>query len=54
MRLPTDPEGILGERDEVKDKAAVAFGANYPMLQKIKKKYDPDNIFNRWFAITPT
>ncbi|KXN87663.1 hypothetical protein AN958_08300 [Leucoagaricus sp. SymC.cos] len=48
-----DPEGILGLKDEVKDKAGVAFGDNYPLLQKIKKKHDPDNIFNRWFAITP-
>jgi hypothetical protein len=22
-------------------------------LQGIKKKYDPDNIFNKWFPITP-
>ncbi|KAF5362017.1 hypothetical protein D9756_002634 [Leucocoprinus leucothites] len=48
-----DPEGVLGDKDEVKDKAALAFGDNYPLLQKIKKKYDPENVFNRWFAITP-
>ncbi|KAF5363801.1 hypothetical protein D9756_000780 [Leucocoprinus leucothites] len=48
-----DPEGILGDKEEVKDKAQIAFGENYPSLQKIKKKYDPENIFNRWFAITP-
>jgi FAD/FMN-containing dehydrogenase len=46
-----DPEGILGDKDE--DNARVAFGENYPALQKIKKKYDPENIFNKWFAITP-
>ncbi|EKM80429.1 hypothetical protein AGABI1DRAFT_128103 [Agaricus bisporus var. burnettii JB137-S8] len=48
-----DPEGVVGNQDEVMDKARVAFGDNYPALQKIKKMYDPDNIFNRWFAITP-
>jgi len=29
------------------------FGNNYSKLQEIKKKYDPDNIFSKWFAITP-
>lgn len=48
-----DPEGIVGDKDEVKDKAQVAFGENYPALRQIKKIYDPDNVFNRWFAITP-
>ncbi|KAF9452162.1 FAD-binding domain-containing protein [Macrolepiota fuliginosa MF-IS2] len=48
-----DPEGIVGEKGGVKDKALLAFGANYPTLQRIKKKYDPENIFNKWFAITP-
>ncbi|KAJ3554252.1 hypothetical protein NP233_g12461 [Leucocoprinus birnbaumii] len=48
-----DPEGITGDKDEVKDKAAIAFGNNYPRLQKVKMRYDPENIFNRWFAITP-
>ena len=30
-----------------------AFASNYPRLQEIKKKYDPENIFNRWYPITP-
>ncbi|KAK2464334.1 hypothetical protein APHAL10511_003791 [Amanita phalloides] len=30
-----------------------AFGDNYSKLQRIKKKYDPDNIFNKWFPIVP-
>ncbi|KAG5653117.1 hypothetical protein H0H81_002184 [Sphagnurus paluster] len=33
--------------------AHIAYGGNYPRLQAIKKRYDPDNIFNKWFAITP-
>ncbi|KAJ3554251.1 hypothetical protein NP233_g12460 [Leucocoprinus birnbaumii] len=48
-----DPEGVKGDGDEVKDKGAIAFGDNYPRLQKIKRKYDPESVFNRWFAITP-
>jgi len=38
---------------DVLDKSKVVFGDNYPRLQKIKKRYDPDNIFNKWFPITP-
>ena len=26
---------------------------DYAKLQKIKKKYDPEMVFNRWFVITP-
>lgn len=48
-----DAEGDARSQEEVKKIAHVAFGDNYPALQKIKKIYDPDNIFNRWFAITP-
>jgi FAD/FMN-containing dehydrogenase len=48
-----DAEGTAGSADEVKEKARIAFGENYPALQKVKKTYDPDNVFNRWFAITP-
>lgn len=29
------------------------FGANYERLQELKAQYDPDNIFNKLFAITP-
>ncbi|TDL29769.1 FAD-binding domain-containing protein [Rickenella mellea] len=29
------------------------FGNNYPRLQQIKKKYDPNSVFNKWFPIVP-
>ncbi|KAF8804701.1 FAD-binding domain-containing protein [Phlegmacium glaucopus] len=38
----------------VKNKAEALFLDNYPRLQELKKKYDPENIFNKWFAITPS
>ncbi|KAI0703678.1 FAD-binding domain-containing protein [Cerioporus squamosus] len=34
-------------------KAALNFGSNYKRLQEIKKKYDPELVFNKWFVITP-
>jgi hypothetical protein len=36
-----------------KDKAPLVFGANYPRLQELKKKYDPEERFSKWFPITP-
>ncbi|TFK43273.1 hypothetical protein BDQ12DRAFT_731314 [Crucibulum laeve] len=48
-----DPEGVSGGMEAVTDKAKLVFGDNYPKLQEIKKKYDPKNIFNKWFPITP-
>jgi len=38
----------------IKDRAKALFLENYPRLQELKKKYDPENIFNKWFAITPS
>jgi hypothetical protein len=43
----TDPNDMLPQR------ARELWGGNYPRLQQIKKKYDPSNVFNRWFAIQP-
>ena len=34
-------------------RAEELFGDNYPRLQKLKKQYDPDMIFNRWYCIRP-
>jgi FAD/FMN-containing dehydrogenase len=47
--FPEEEDGVL-----VKNNAAVLFGEKYPRLQELKKKYDPENIFNKWFAITPS
>ncbi|TRM68487.1 hypothetical protein BD626DRAFT_116866 [Schizophyllum amplum] len=35
------------------NKAALVFGKYYPRLQELKKKYDPDMVFHKWFPITP-
>ncbi|CAA7261874.1 unnamed protein product [Cyclocybe aegerita] len=42
-----DPESAVG------DKTKFVFGENYVRLQSIKKRYDPDNVFNKWFPIAP-
>lgn len=34
-------------------RAKQLFGENYPRLRQLKKKYDPDVIFSKWFKITP-
>ncbi|KAI0663138.1 FAD-binding domain-containing protein [Cubamyces menziesii] len=35
------------------DKAKQLFGSNYPRLQQVKKQYDPEMVFRKWFMITP-
>ncbi|THH08126.1 hypothetical protein EW145_g2912 [Phellinidium pouzarii] len=35
------------------DRARKVFGNNYPRLQQIKKKYDPEVVFSKWFSIIP-
>jgi hypothetical protein len=36
-----------------KSKAEGLYGDNYPRMQQIKKIYDPELLFNKWFPITP-
>ncbi|KAG9018269.1 hypothetical protein FRB90_011669 [Tulasnella sp. 427] len=45
-----DPFSTLNETDEYTKKI---FGPNYPRLQEVKKMYDPEMVFNKWFAIRP-
>ncbi|OCH88357.1 FAD-binding domain-containing protein, partial [Obba rivulosa] len=35
------------------DKIQLFFGSNYSRLRALKKKYDPEVIFDKWFVITP-
>jgi len=35
------------------NKAKILFGDNYPRLQQLKRKYDPDLLFSKWLPIVP-
>jgi len=37
----------------VTDKTLALFGKHYPRLQAIKKRYDPEMVFNQWYTIVP-
>ncbi|KAM5534865.1 hypothetical protein V8D89_011420 [Ganoderma adspersum] len=41
------------EAQPVASKAEANFGSNYKRLQEIKKKYDPELLFRKWFVINP-
>ncbi|KAG9025353.1 hypothetical protein FRB95_010252 [Tulasnella sp. JGI-2019a] len=43
----------LGADNTTDVNARRAFGINYPRLQALKRKYDPDMVFNKWFCIRP-
>ena len=50
----SDPEIAVGSNDSEKDhKASLLSRENYPRLQALKKKYDPEVLFSKWSAITP-
>ncbi|TCD66652.1 hypothetical protein EIP91_001070 [Steccherinum ochraceum] len=50
----TDQDAMLTRPGQTSpDKVKALFRENYPRLQTIKKKYDPNMIFNKWYNITP-
>lgn len=50
-----EAEGTLGDSEnEVDDsRARLLYAENYPKLQILKKKHDPENVFSKWFVISP-
>ncbi|KAI5124789.1 hypothetical protein M0805_005423 [Coniferiporia weirii] len=43
----------VGDEKLESDRARKVFGDNYLRLQQIKKQYDPDVLFSKWFTIVP-
>jgi len=50
-----DARGYINYDPEPNDArdAEIVFGANYPRLRQLKRKYDPEMVFRKWFPITP-
>lgn len=49
----TTRASLEGEEKVSPEKTHKLFGDNYPKLQQIKKKYDPEMLFAKWFVIQP-
>jgi hypothetical protein len=51
---PTGEKPQFGKEGEVfNDVTPSVFGTNYHRLQQVKKKYDPEILFSKWFVVTP-
>jgi hypothetical protein len=45
---------VYGNYDQYEEKSKDVFGNNYERLQELKARYDPQNMFNKLFAVQPT
>ena len=53
LRGKNNATQFYGNYDHYDEKSQDIFGDNYARLQTLKARYDPGNVFNKLFAITP-
>jgi hypothetical protein len=52
--VDSDVDGVdRGDGAGTDDKALTLFGPNYPKLRELKKMYDAEMLFSKWFVIRP-
>ncbi|KAH8101066.1 FAD-binding domain-containing protein [Phellopilus nigrolimitatus] len=44
---------FIGDENVPFSRSQALFRDNYPRLQRLKKKYDPEMLFNKWYPIEP-
>ena len=49
-----DERQVGSNEGQIATKSSVLFGKNYPRLQRLKKQYDPQLLFDKWFVIVPS
>ncbi|KAL4976878.1 hypothetical protein BDW66DRAFT_166187 [Aspergillus desertorum] len=50
-RPAVGPVTEYGNYDHLAAHARDVFGVNYPRLVQLKKRFDPDNVFNKWYSL---
>ena len=43
---------VTGEKEK-EDKSLALFGEHYPRLREIKRKWDPELVWNKWYVVKP-
>ena len=51
--IASDSDAATETNGTSRSKAECLYGPNYQRMQQIKKKYDPEIVFDKWFVITP-
>lgn len=44
---------VMDDEKEKTDKSLALFGEHYPRLREIKRKWDPELVWNKWYVVLP-